>query len=174
MATESDNSKSYFPWDEGIPTKPDVDALLKQWPPEQIKPGAWSVTDEEVRALIPSANSIRYRTVYTAWISRLARDHLVIVYRAKVTGFYCPTATEVYSRTHPTLEGAGRKIGKQLRGVSLSQPTNTIEETTKDHQGKLLYTLKREAKKARMNVLPSTASGEMPKIEPPQKAKTAP
>lgn len=162
------DEKQYFPWQEGQPTKPDVDALMKAFPPDSIKPGDWSASDQQIHAVIGNVNAIRYRTVYATWISRLSRDYQIVLYRAKTTGFYCPTAAEIYSRTHPTLEGVGRKIGKQLRSVSQSKPTSEVERITQDHHGKLLYVQKRELKKARMNLLPKTAVTEIPKIEPPK------
>jgi hypothetical protein len=160
----------HFPWDEGIPTKPDVDALLKQWPPETIKAGEWKITDEQAKPLIGNPNRIRYRTVYAAWIARLKADHSIVLYRSKQLGFYCPTPEEIFSRTHPTLQSAGRKIGAQLKNVGLAKPETEIGKQTQDHHGRLLHAQKRELKKARMNLLPPTSVAETPRISPPSKA----
>lgn len=167
----SDDVK-HLPWNVGLPTKPEVDALLRAFPPDTIKPGEWRVTDEEVKAQIGRADGGRYRTVYSAWIRRLQRDHAVNVYREKEVGFYCPTPEQVFAKTHPTLEYAGRKIGRQLRGVSIVRPQNELQRTVQEHQGRLLHATKRELKKARMNVLPQTAASDRPKIEPPKAAAT--
>ena len=159
-----------FPWDEGQPTKPEVDALLKQWPPETIKPGEWRATDDEMREIIRPRDTWRYRTVYARWINRLLRDHGVVIYRQKETGFFCPTADQIFARTHPTLVHAGQAIGKQIRAVARAQPRNEIESGVQDHQGRLLAVQKRELKKSRMNLLPPTAAEPIPKIAAPIKA----
>lgn len=160
----------HLPWNEGLPTRPDVDALLKQWPPDTIEPGQWSVTDNEVRALIGNPADMRFRTVYSAWIRRLQREHAVTVYRNKMHGFYCPEATETYARTNPAVASAGKILGKQLRAIAISKPVDDAGRVTKEHQGKLLYVSRRELRKARMNLLPSTATAKQPQIAPPTAA----
>lgn len=166
------DEKRYFPWDEGRPTKPDVDAIMKAYPPETIKPGAWQVTDEEIKTLIgTSSEGIRYRTVYSKWIKRLQRDHNIIVYRQKVTGFYCPTPEQVFANTHPAIESAGLKLGHQLRAVSIVKPENELQVATQQHQGRLLYQLKKETKKTRMNLLVETKANVTPRINLPKANK---
>jgi hypothetical protein len=157
-----------FPWDEGQPTKPDVDALIAAHPPGSIMPGEWRITDDEVRALIGRSDEGRFKTVTDAWRRRMMNDHRVIIYRERHTGFYCPTPEQVFANTHPTLQSAGRKIGKQLRGISAVKPESEVQRSVQDHHGRLLYVTKRELRKARMNVLPSTAAAETPKILPPK------
>lgn len=164
----SDDQKLY-PWQEGQSTKPEIDALITAYPPESIKPGEWFVTDETLKQIIKPMDATRYKTVCKAWRNRLIRDHSVDIERERTKGYYCPTPAQIYAITHPTLEYAGRKIGKQIRRVSASKPTTAIEAATRDHHGKLLYVQKRELKKARMNLLPSTAAPETPKITGPSK-----
>lgn len=127
-----DGEVTYFPWNEGAPTKPDVDALLAAFPPESIKPGQWKATDDEIRAVIGRADGTRYRTVYSTWIRRLARDHAINVYREKEIGFYCPTPEQVFSTTHPTLESARRKVGRQLRSVNIVKAENDLQRSTQE------------------------------------------
>lgn len=164
-------NQQHLPWNEGLPTKPEVDALLRAFPPESILPGKWRVEDSAIKAIVNATSRIRYRTVYTAWIRRLERDHGVIVWRDKERGFMCPTPDQVYARTHPTLAHAGRAIGKQLRQVSRSKPETETQKVTQEHQGKLLYIQKRELKKARMNTLPSSQPQSQPQIPPPKKSR---
>ena len=169
----TDNNE-HLPWNTGMSTRPDVESLLKQWPPETIAPGVWRATDDEVRALLGRADGNRYRTIYDAWVRRLKRDHNVIVYREKEVGFYCPTPDEVFSRTHPTLVSAGRILRKQMRSVAIVKPENDAQRSTQDHQGRLLYVQTRELKKTRMNLLPDTAKQEFPRISPPRKEGNKP
>lgn len=163
----SDEQKHY-PWNEGQPTKPDVDALLKSFPPETMTPG-WRATDAEIKAII--GNTHRYRTVYSAWIRRLQRDHQVNVYRQLTTGFYVPTADQVFARTHPTLQHIGRSAKKQVRSIAIVKPENDSHRALQDHQGRLLHNIGREAKKARMNLLPGTVQQPLPQIATPEQRK---
>lgn len=163
----SNHEQKLHPWQTGQSTKPEVDALLKQYPPETISPGEWSASDEQMKAIIKPLDATRYKTVTTAWRNRLIKDHGVVVLREATHGFYCPTPEQVFALTHPTLEHAGRKIGKQICRVSNAKPVTQIELATQDHQGKLLYVQKRELKKARMNLIPNTAAPESVRIAPP-------
>ncbi len=165
----------HLPWADGLPTKPDVDALLKAYPPDGIEPGEWQATDDAMHAVLGS-NCVgnRYKTVCDAWRRRLLRDHSVTIYRNKNRGFYCPTAAEVYAQTHPTLSSCNTKLTKQLRHVTVSKPTNETESATREHQGRLLYVQRREIRKSRMNVLPSSSVKEQPKIQPPSKSGAQP
>lgn len=165
----TDESK-HLPWNEGLATKPDVDALMKAFPPEKIEAGVFRVTDEEVRAVIGRATGSRYRTVYAAWIKRLKRDHRVLLYREQMKGFFCPTPEQVFSMTHPTYEHVGRSINKQLTSVGIVKPENDQQRTVQEHQGRLLHATKRELRKDRMNLLPDTSIDQAPRIEPPKKA----
>lgn len=168
--SEHTEDMQHLPWNEGMPTKPDVDALLKAFPPEQILPGQWRVTDEQMKSAIGKCDGNRYRTVTVAWRKRLERDHRVIVYRQETEGFYCPTPDQVLSETHPKYEHAGRVFGKQMRHVAIIKPENEQQRTAQEHQGRLLYATKRAIKKDRMNVLPPTEAAQAPRITPPSKA----
>lgn len=165
----TETQTKHFSWDEGKPTKPEVDALLAAWPAETIRPNEWSVSDEEVGGVIGRCNSARFRTVTDAWKKRLQRDYQVTVWRLKSRGFYCPTASDVLGRTHPVMESAGRKFGKQLRDLANAKPASNVESDAKDHHGRLLSNLRRETRKARLNVLPSTQAQQAPQIAAPKR-----
>lgn len=169
MKKHHEDGGQHLPWLDGLSTKPEVDELLKHYPPETIEPGKFEVSDAELMAIIKPSSPTRYRTVCDAWIRRLKRDHRVILYRVKTTGFYCPPAAHVFARTHGAIRHAGRSIGSQLRHVAIAKPENEQEKITQDHQGRLLHAQKRDLRKARMNILPPTASPEQPKIGPPEK-----
>jgi hypothetical protein len=164
------DQQQHMPWREGLPTKPDVDALLAAFPPDTIKPGEWRKTDAEISAVIPSAEGVRLKTITNTWRKRLMRDYNVNMFRQESVGFFCPTPDEVFAKTHPTYEHVGRSIGKQMRHVAIVKPENEGQRVTQEHQGRLLYATKRVLRKDRMNVLPSTATAEQPKIEPPKQA----
>ncbi|MBK8916341.1 MAG: hypothetical protein IPM64_17390 [Phycisphaerales bacterium] len=158
----------HLPWAEGLPTRPDVDALLATFPPDTLKIGD-RITDEQVFAVIGKCDRTRFRTVYSAWIRRLEADHRIVVKREKSVGFFVPTVAEVLGDTHPTLEHIGRSARKQIRKLAVIKPAEGIEADTRDHHGRLLGAMRREAKKARMNILPPSASPVAPQIKPPKK-----
>jgi hypothetical protein len=54
-----------------------------------------------------------------------------------------------------------------MRNLAHAKPENELQRTTLDHQGRLLHSISRETKKARMNVLPPTAATEQVRISPP-------
>lgn len=169
--SEDTEGQKHMPWNEGLPTKPDVDALLKAFPPESIKPGEWRVLDEQIHACIGRAAGNRYRTVTDAWRRRLERDHNVIVYRQDSQGFYCPTAEQVFAETHPKYEHAGRVFRKQRRHVALVKPENDQQRGVQEHHGRLLYATDRALKKDRMNVIAPTEVQRTPQISPPKSAQ---
>lgn len=162
----------HLPWAEGLPTRPDVDALIAAFPPTTLREGV-RITDEQVVAVIGGkCDSTRYRTIYSAWVRRLESDHRVVLKREKSVGFFVPTVSEVLADTHPTLEHIGRAARKQIKKLAVIKPADGIEAETRDHHGRLLGTMRREAKKARMNILPPSAATPATQITPP-KAKDA-
>lgn len=165
------SDEKYFPWDSGLPTKPEVDALLKAFPPKDIASG-FAVTDEQVRKVVGErCTLIRYRTVCDRWRRLLKRDHRVILYRKKLGGFFCPQTNEVQATTEAAQTHAIRTLRKQATDVALAKPTNEIENSVQQHQLRLLHARAHDLKKDRMNRLPPTVVTEQPKIEPPKAQK---
>lgn len=161
---------TYLPWDDGLPTRPDVDALIKAFPPETLAPGT-RISDEQFLEVVP-AKGQRFKTVYAAWMRRLANDHRVLLKRAKKVGFFVPTAAEALADTHPTLEHIGRSARKQLRALTIIKPAEGAESLTRDHHSRLLGHIRHEARKARTNILPPTAASQMPTIPAPKGRST--
>ena len=160
------DEQKHYPWNEGSPTKPDVDALMKAFPVETLTVGR-RITDEEVRAATGIGTGIRYRTVYAAWVRRLQKDHAINLFRENTIGFFVPTADEVTARTHPALQHMGRTAKKQIRNLAAARVENDQQRVTVDHQGRLLNNIARETKKARMNVLAPSPIQEPVKLTPP-------
>ena len=63
----------HIPFGSGQPTQPDVDELIKKWPPSAIKPGEWKASDTEIGAVFGSPSETRYKTVCAAWGSTSTR-----------------------------------------------------------------------------------------------------
>jgi hypothetical protein len=157
------NGKSFFPWGEGRPTKPEVDALLAAYPPEGMKTG-WHATDDELINVIGPCEPVRYHTVCMAWIRRLECDYSVILYRAKQHGYFVPTADEVFARTHPALQHIGRTARKQKRHVATIPAETQTDKVVQNHQGQLLTNIERETRKARQNLLPPNSPPTLPQL----------
>lgn len=162
----SDNDQKHMPWNEGIPTKSEVDSLLKAFPPESISPGVWRVTDDEVRAHIGRADQRRFYHITRAWRNRLWRDSRIQVKDAD-GGFYCPENDEVISDSHPALHRARRIVRMQRQRISNIKPDTDQQRVQQENIGRLLYASERALKKDCMNVLPSTEVPKAPQIEPP-------
>lgn len=163
------SEEKHYPWKEGQPTRPDVDALLKAFPPETLVPG-WRATDEALKAVIPQGDATRYHTVCEAWRKRLMQERNINVFRERNVGYYVPTPEEVFAKTPPTLQHISRTAKKQMRRVAVAPVKTDLQRSVQDHQGRLLHSLQREAKKAKANVLPSTTVVAPPSLEPPRKS----
>lgn len=168
-----DRSPQHLPWADGMPTRPDVDALLAAFPPATLLPGV-KLTDDQLLLVIGKCTRTRFRTVYAAWIRRLQADHRIVMKREREAGFFVPTAAQVLSDTHPTLQHIGRSAKKQIQRLAVIKPENRIEADTRDHHGRLLGVIRREAKKARANLIPDTTVTAAPQITPPTGAQSQP
>jgi hypothetical protein len=157
-------------WRHGIPTKPDVDALIKAFPPETMRPG-FSLTDDQVKEHIGRCDGNRFRTVYSSWCRRLFNVHGVDLQRQPTIGFYVATDTQVIDDTPRATRYAARKVRRQQRRLANAKPENEKNAAIIEHQGRLMDAVGRDLRKARMNLLPGTAAVSAPRIEPPKTAK---
>lgn len=161
----SDDQKLY-PWNEGLPTKPDVDLLLKTWPDPKV--GDRFDYESVVALLHIEQADTRFRTITAQWRKRLLERGVVIECEAG-RAFYVASIDEVLSRTYGTLRWVGRKLRKHRRKLSVQTPVSDAQRDRLEHDGRIVNALERETKKARMNPLPSTKAPEMPQIAPPEK-----
>ena len=151
------NEAIHLPWIDGLSTKPDVDALIKAFPPETIKPGQWRATDHDVMQHIGECGGNRFRTVYTAWRRRLEIEHRVIIWREKKVGFFCPRCDQLHESTPPHLQRLARANGRHARRIAISVPTSDAERVTKETQCSLLHAISTELRARRQMLLPDTA-----------------
>lgn len=79
---------THYPWDEGMPTKPDVDLLLKAYP--ELEPGD-KIPYEEVEEKLGISRidrRSRFVTVTNAWRKRLLEDSGIVIECSAGVGFY--------------------------------------------------------------------------------------
>jgi hypothetical protein len=159
------SEQKHLPWNEGLPTAPDVNAIREKWP--ELKVGD-RVLYSDISALLKiEIGSHRFRSVTTAWRKREEQEGRVIQCEKK-TAFYVASADQTSSMTHGVLQSIGRKAKKHRKHLSIQKADDPQLQSTMDHQGRLMHAVERETKKARMNLLPSPAPvAEHPQIAPP-------
>jgi hypothetical protein len=161
----SDEKQVLYPWQEGLPTKPDVDLLLKSWPDPKI---GERFVYESVEALIGQTRDCsRFKTVTNKWRDRL-RERGLVVECDVGKAFYVATTQQISAATYDVLRGVGRKAHKHRVKLSVSKPANDTERTLIEHQARLMNGIERDSKKARMNLLPPTAAPILPQVSPPK------
>jgi hypothetical protein len=159
------DQREYFPWDDGLPTGPDVGILQRKWP-------ALAVGDripyEEIGALLAlDWRCARFRTVTAAWRQREMEAGRVLICEPG-TAFVVATCAQISAATYSVLHQVGRKMKKQRTRLSTTSPANEIEKQTVEHHGRLLLAMEREAKRSRMNLLPNHSPEQPTRIGPPK------
>lgn len=161
----TDDNK-HFVFNEGLPTRPDVDLLLATWPSPKVGDTfAYSAIESLLRISFAEA---RFRTVTTRWRQRMHELGYVIECKPG-DHFFVASADQISSATHGVLKFVGRKAHKHRKKLAVAKIETDLQRSTIEHQARLMLALEKDAKKARMNLLPGTASPERPKIEPPKK-----
>lgn len=155
----------HLPWNEGLPTAPDVNELQKKWP--ELKVGD-RVAYGEIEALLKIEwRSNRFRCVTDAWRRRELEAGRVIECDP-AEAFYVASADQVSAKTYGVLKHIGRKAKRHRTFLSVQRTEDPILAQTITHHGQLMQATERDARKHRMNLLPHTAAPEPPKIPPPK------
>jgi hypothetical protein len=166
----SEGKQDYLGWRDGLPTGPDVEALCRKWP--DLKVGD-RIEYEEVGELLKiDIGGVRWNSVTNQWRKRLEEKGLDIQCdRGK--SFYVRSDEEISVATHDVLGGIGRKARKHRRklAIAVTQTQDDGKRNVYEHQGRLMHTIDRESKKAKMNLLPSTNTQQPPAISPPKVSK---
>lgn len=160
---------AHLRFDEGMPTRPDVDLLLATWPDPQVGD---RFDYEAVGKLIGSGwRESRFRTVTTAWRRRLF-ERGIVVESAPAVSFYVASADQITASTYGTLKFVGKKAHRQRRKLAVAKCENGAQRAVVEHHGRILLAVEKDSKKHRMNLLPSTAA-PVPVVAIPDKAKQA-
>ena len=154
-----------FSWRDGMPTKPDVDALLKRWPEPNIGDRYEYETVAEVIGYEPGSQ--RFKTVTDAWRRRVHEKGFVIECDPGAA-FFVANADQITAGTYSALNSSARKLRRQRKNLTIARAENDEQRSTIMHQGRLLAETERHLKKAKMNALPTlTADDDRPRISPP-------
>lgn len=167
MANETN---AYLPFNEGLPTKPDVDLLLQTWPKPSI--GDRFEYETVAKLLGVPATSVRFRTVTNNWRNRMRELGFVIECEAGAA-FYVATAEQISAATYGTLRTIGRKARKHRTKLAVAKIETESMRATIEHQSRLMLAVEKDTKKHRMNLLPPTVAPQAPQIAPPKKKGAA-
>lgn len=163
----SEKPNKHYPWYSGMPTSPDVELIRENYPDLQV---GTRIPYEDISALIGvGVETMRFRSVTNAWRKRELTDGRVINCEAK-TGFIVASYDQITGSTIDIFRSIGRKARKQWKHLSTIRPASELEKAVKEHQMRLCAIQDKDARKARMNVLPLTASPEPVRIAPPSAA----
>lgn len=166
----TDNEK-FLPWDEGLPSKPDVDLLLRTWPEPKIGD---RYEYESVAALLHiDAASARFKTVRNAWGRRVLEKGFVVECDPG-KAFFVARADEITAKTYSTIDGIRRKAKKHRAKLAVAKIENETQRTTIEHQALLMLAIEKDARKHKANIIPCTKPADAPQIAPPKaKGKSA-
>lgn len=160
----------HLPFNEGLPTRPDVDLLIKTWP--DMKVGD-RIEYESVEKLIGAKRAAaRFRTVTVAWRRRMLADHGTVIECAPGDAFFVASAEQISSATYTTLSSIGRKAKRHRRKLATVKPETAEQKATVEHQGRLMLAVEKDVKKHRMNILPNTATQAQPQLTAPDQSST--
>lgn len=87
--------ESYLPFSEGLPTRPDVDLLLKTWP--QPKVGDRFEYEAIEKLLNISRRDTRFRTVTTNWRKRAYEQFGAVIEAETGEAFFVASADQIFS-----------------------------------------------------------------------------
>lgn len=167
----SDDDQKLYPWSDGLPTKPDVDLLLKTWPDPKVGD---RFEYEAVEALLrQNRASARFKTITNKWRDRLREQGFTVECEGG-KAFYVATSGQVSAATYGVLRSVGRKARKHRIKLSIAKPVDDTERSVIEHQARLMHVVEKDSKKARMNLLPRTSAQSIPQIASPEKKKDAP
>lgn len=161
----------FYPKFEGQLTAPDVAKLIKAFP--DLKIGDRISHDQISQIIGEKWRSPRYSTVTSAWRRALFKDRELTIKCSVGWGFFVANFEQVAADTHPMLIAIGRKANRQGRRVSVFEVETEQQKAEQAHNMILCHNMDREAKKNRMNFLPSTVQAQ-PQISPPAANATLP
>lgn len=163
--TKPNGENKHFRWQDGMPTGPDVSALIKAFP--DLKIGD-RIEYEQIEVILSlERRDTRFRTITNAWRKRLLEEGKVI-HCERNAAFLVATCEQITARTTGVLQHVQRAAKGQRQALSTVRTDNPVELATVEHHGRLLLAIERDTKKARMNVIPDTTVRASPQITPPK------
>lgn len=163
-----EKEQKHLPWNEGLPTGPDVDMLMRAWPEPKVGD---RFEYEAVEKLIGFGRETnRFRTVTNNWRRRWLERNCVIECDPSAA-FYVASVDQVTAHSYGVLQSVGRKAKRHRRKLASFTPDSDAQRTLIEHQARLMVGIERESRKSRMNLIPETKAPTLPNIAPPKGLK---
>jgi len=161
----------HYSFRDGLPTKPDVDLILKTWPNLSI--GDRISYEEMETCLGIKWKSARFDSVTDRWRRRMV-DEGFIIDREKGIGFYVLPPKNIQENTYGLLKHVGKSARKQRRAVLTIRTHEGVDDVTMartDHHARLLSEIERSVTESKKTILPSLRK-EAVMIAPPEQKKS--
>jgi hypothetical protein len=160
------DEQKLYPWRDGLPTKPDVDALNAHWPTLAVGD---RLEKAEIAGVMGSPSETRFNTVLGVWRKQLAERGIDLQCERGTGMYYVSTPEQTISDTHGVFTSAARKFKRHRVRLNIAgaHSKDDATRTVVEHQGRAVHIAEREAKKQRMNLLPQTSAPQQPQITPP-------
>lgn len=164
MTEQTKAEDKVYSWETGMPTKPDVEALIKYWPDPIVGD---VMTYDDVSVLIGCGwKTARFKSVTQVWRQRMQEKGVILECRPG-EAFYVASADQISANTYGVLASIGRKARVQRKKLSVVATETEQQREIARHQGQLLQAIEQDTKRKRMNILPSTKPAEAPRLGPP-------
>lgn len=164
--TDDTKHGEHFAFNEGLPTRPDVDLLLRTWP--QPKVGDRFEYETIEKLLNISRRDNRFRTVTTNWRKRAYEQFAIVIEVEAGEAFYVASADQISARTYGVLQFVGGKARRHRKKLAAAKVESDSQRAVIEHQARLMLAVEKDSKKHRMNLLPTTQVPDVPKISPPK------
>lgn len=158
-------TQKLFPWREGLPTGPEVSILKQSYPDPQVGD---RIPYAEVAAIIGRApNTHRFRSVTNAW-RRYLIDQGKVIHCETGVAFVVATCEQITDRTASVFRHVSHVTRSQRRDLSIAKVETETQKQLVEHQARLLLAVERDARKSRMNLIPSVSQpAPIAQIQPP-------
>lgn len=130
------NKNQVYTWETGMPTKPDVDLLLKKWP--DVKIGDEFLYTEIAESIGTTVRSSRFDSVVKVWKKRI-REKGIVIHTRKNISYFAASAAQVCSATYGVIERSTRAYRRQRMNLSAVAAETDEERSIKNHHGLLMH-----------------------------------
>lgn len=134
-------------WEAGLPTKTEVDLLMKTWPDPKV--GDVFSYEEVSKVIGVPWNTPRFKSVTTPWRKRLLEKGIVLECNPGVA-FFAADPDQLNSMSHGILVGFSRKARKHRNKLSVV-PTRTDEQRMACiHNARIMMAIESQARTLRL------------------------
>lgn len=147
----------------GSPIRPDVDALLQQWPHPKV--GDVIAYAEVERVLGIPRKHTRFARVTKSWRKWLLKQCEVIIECERASpsinrpgAFFAADCAHVTRTTAKVFNSVGKKLRVHRTKLVVAKPETAEQRMTVDYQCRLVLSLETPVRQARMHYLPGAVA----------------